>query len=130
MSLGSPNSPLAPRLAGVRVARDGAVESDKGKPNTVVSVENCTLQFVHYFNSKGQPESSLFFVTENGQYLTTVDSPEWCNKLRNMSDWMRKGVSAVVSKVLRSQVPVEVPQQDSVDILGTGEQTTGEAPKL
>lgn len=128
MPLGSPDSPLAPRLAGVRVARDGAVESDKGKPNSVISVEGCTLQFVHFYDEKGNPGSALFFVTESGQYLSTPDTSAWCRSLRNMTEWMRKGVDAALTRVRRTNTPVEVPQQDSVDILGTGEQAT-EAPK-
>jgi len=128
MSIGSNDNVLTPRLTGVRVASDGAVDSGRGKPNTVISVEDCTLKFVHYYDDKGAPKSALFFVTENGQYLSTPDTSLWCGSLRNITAWMAKGVSAFLSnRAKREQGPVELPQQDSVDVLGTGEQAS-EAP--
>lgn len=128
MSLGSKSNVLAPRLAGVMVARDGNVESDKGRPNTVISVEDCTLKFVHFYDAQGNPQSALFFVTADGQYLSTPDTTSWCGTLRNITDWMRKGVDDFLTKVRQKSAPVELPQQDSVDILGTGEQAV-EAPR-
>jgi hypothetical protein len=107
-------------MAGVRTARDGTADGDKGKPNTVVSVVDCNWKLVSYFDSKGNPEQALFLVTPDGQYLSTQDTSVWCRSLRTMTDWMTKGVSSILARRQDSQTPVELPKSDSVDVLPEG----------
>lgn len=111
--LGPNNNALAPRMAGVKIARE--VVSERKEPNKLLGVMDVQLKAVAYTDASGVEQTSMFFVTADGQMLSTLDSEEWCRKLRNMAPWLAKAYETY----MQNKAPVEVPDHDNVDPLET-----------
>lgn len=109
--LGPNNGALATRMAGVKIARESV--SERREPNRLLGVMDVQLKAVAYTDANGVEQTSLFFVTEDGQMLSTADSEEWCRKLRNMAPWLAKAYEAH----MKQKAPVELPDNDSVSPL-------------
>lgn len=118
MSLGNEAGAHKQRLAGVRVASD-ATGAAKGQPQTVKNVVYAECVFVNYNDQRGEEQNALFFKVGDS-YYAPKDTVEWCRQLLPMTDWM---ASQLESKA-KATAPVDVPDQDAVDVMG-GQQDTG-----
>lgn len=117
---GNSNNVLAARMAGVKVATDGS-PAQRGKPNTVTGVVKGSVVFVWHNDLRGNPALAMYFEV-NGEYYSTPDTTEWCDRLRPMADWMRKDLA---NRVPVSSSPEQIPKTDAVDLLGDGEDEAG-----
>ena len=111
MSFGSNTNALTPRMAGVKVASDGG-GAERGKANIVTASASAEVLFVWHNDQRGIARLAMFFKVGD-QYVTTPDTVEWCDKLRPMSEWMRKALDTKAEH----QQPVDLPSDDAVDVL-------------
>jgi len=118
MSLGNQNNPLAARMQGVRTARD-ATGASVGPSQKVMHVVEGKVIFVNYNDEQGRPTVAMFFEV-GGQHYAPSDTVAWCSTLKPMTDWLAAGVA----EFQKDSAPVNIPKDDTVDVLG------GAAPSL
>ncbi len=107
---------LGARMSGVKVARD-ATAAERSAPNKLLGFSEAKMMFVGYTDQRGESQTILVFEVK-GEYWTTSDSEAWCrDKLRPPSDWLLAQLAAARQQKEESSKPVEIPAQDSVDVL-------------
>lgn len=106
------NSPLAARMAGVRVAREGTSDSDRGEPLKVIGVTEATWVVVAFCDERGVPCNGLFLKVGE-DYYSTKDTVQWCSSLLPMNSRLRQQLN----DRKKQSAPVEIPAADDVDVV-------------
>lgn len=102
---------MSQRQAGVRHATEES--TDRGEPQKLQGIGAAECLFLEYTDERGIKAQMLVFKVGN-QYVTTKDSQTWCKSLHPIADWLKKQVEAK----LEEAKPVELPESDSVDVVG------------
>lgn len=106
-----PNRNLRP--AGVKVAT--AQDLETGPPQTLEHIAPMQFFGLQYFDERGARRRLV--VTElYGRYYAAPNSEEWATKLKPLSKW----ITDQIEKKGADQRPVEVPTDDSVDVMAGG----------
>lgn len=127
MSIGNSASPIMQaRQDGVRHATDASTEV-RVPPQTVVSVVEAKVVFVHYCNARGEMETSMYFQVGD-QLVAPKDTADWCKRIFPMSEWMYKQVMTRTKQQQTAADTAPLPQGDSVDVFDGGDDETASAP--
>jgi hypothetical protein len=99
------------RQQGVRTAVEG--EAGRGKPQTLINMMPMTMHGLQYYDEQGR-QRVMVVVEMGGQYYAPPNSHEWAERLKPLSGWMAKQID----NKEYDQKPVDVPEQDEVDVMG------------